>query len=582
MADKRVKTIKHNNVSVKFEVDSRYSPLESIGTGAYGVVCAAMDNRTGLRVAIKKVPKIFEITTIAKRTYRELKILRHLRHENIISILDVMQPPEDRSTFEDVYIVLDLMESDLHHIIHSVQPLSDEHIKYFLYQILRGLKYIHSASILHRDLKPSNLLVNSNCELKIGDFGMARGLSSSPEDHATFMTEYVATRWYRAPELMLSVNEYTFSIDVWSVGCIFAEMLARRHLFPGKDYLNQLQLILSVVGTPSEDYISHVGSDRVKSYLSGLPPRQPVSLSVLFPSVGANALSLLGNMLQLDPKVRMSAEEALAHDYLSRYHDPEDEPVCNPPFDFKFERELVSKEDLQRAIVEEIMDYHKCRLPIPSQETVKDALKKLMEDREKEKTDGEPTPPKESRDAKEISAQRRGEDKKRRGHHHDSGRKKRAKPHPPLLTDPPPPPPEHSLTDFDKNVLDRWKRIQQTTTTTMTGKGGAGGVAAPDESLRQLEQLQERLEELKKTEEYAQLLQRQLQEQQRVNREQAEHIQRLTEVNRQLQQQNALLAQRCQEAGLSSTTTTSSVLDSMTTTSGGGGRDQGREGDNPT
>jgi len=125
MADKRVKIIKHNNISVKFEVDSRYSPLESIGTGAYGVVCAAKDNRTGQRVAdSKKIPKVFEILTVAKRTYRELKILRHLRHENIISILDVMQPPEDLSKFDDVYVVLDLMESDLHHIIHSVQPLS--------------------------------------------------------------------------------------------------------------------------------------------------------------------------------------------------------------------------------------------------------------------------------------------------------------------------------------------------------------------------------------------------------------------------------------------------------------------------
>ena len=126
----RVKIIKHHNISVRFEVDSRYSPLESIGTGAYGVVCAAKDNRTGQRVAIKKIHKAFEMLTVSKRTYRELKILRHLRHENIISILDVMQPPDDLSTFEDVYVVLDLMESDLHHIIHSVQPLSDEPVSY--------------------------------------------------------------------------------------------------------------------------------------------------------------------------------------------------------------------------------------------------------------------------------------------------------------------------------------------------------------------------------------------------------------------------------------------------------------------
>ncbi len=386
MTDKRVKIIKINKSSVKFEVDSRYSPLESIGTGAYGVVCAAKDNRTGQRVAIKKIPRVFEVIVIAKRTYRELKILRHLRHENIISILDVMQPPEDMSLFEDVYVVLDLMESDLHHIIHSVQPLSDEHIKFFLYQILRGLKYIHSANVLHRDLKPSNLLVNRNCELKIGDFGMARGLSSSPDEHATFMTEYVATRWYRAPELMLSFSEYTFAIDIWSVGCILAEMLARRQLFPGKDYLNQLQLILSVVGTPDVDYIQGVGSDRVKTYLQNLPSRKRVDLTVLFPNSSQVALELLGNMLQLDPNKRLSSEEALAHKYFSQYHDPKDEPVCNPPFDFDFEKELVTQDDLCKAIVGEIMDYHKSRMPIPSQDKVKDALKKkMMEEREKER-----------------------------------------------------------------------------------------------------------------------------------------------------------------------------------------------------
>lgn len=386
MSDKRVKIIKHNNISVKFEVDSRYSPIESIGTGAYGVVCAAKDNRTGQRVAIKKIPKVFEVIVIAKRTYRELKILRHLRHENIISILDVMLPPEDPSLFQDVYVVLDLMESDLHHIIHSVQPLSEDHIQFFLYQILRGVKYIHSANVLHRDLKPSNLLINRNCELKIGDFGMAKGLSSSAEEHSTFMTEYVATRWYRAPELMLSLSEYTFAIDMWSVGCILAEMLARRQLFPGKNYLNQLQLILSVVGTPSQDYVQAVGSERVKVYLQALPPRDPVELSVLFPEASEVSLDLMRKLLQLEPRKRISAEEALAHKYLIRYHDPKDEPVCSPPFDFDFEKQLNTKDELKQAIVNEIMDYHKSRLPIPSHDKVKDALKKkFKEDREKVK-----------------------------------------------------------------------------------------------------------------------------------------------------------------------------------------------------
>jgi mitogen-activated protein kinase 1/3 len=115
-------------------------------------------------------------------------------------------------------------------------------VQYFLYQLLRGLKYVHSANVLHRDLKPSNLLLNANCDLKIADFGLARTTSDT-----NFMTEYVVTRWYRAPELLLNCSEYTEAIDVWSVGCIFMELLNRKPLFPGKDYVQQLVLITEVL-----------------------------------------------------------------------------------------------------------------------------------------------------------------------------------------------------------------------------------------------------------------------------------------------------------------------------------------------
>ncbi len=229
-------------IEVKFEVDARYTVVETIGNGAYGVVCSAIDKKTNCKVAIKKISGAFDVPAIAKRTLRELKILKHFKHENIINIKEILRPPDDVKLFQDVYVVLDLMESDLHHIIHSKQMLSNEHIKYFLYQLLRGLKCIHSANVIHRDLKPSNLLVNHDCELKIGDFGMARSLLSSPNEQKRYMTEYVATRWYRAPELMLSMHQFTPGIDIWSVGCIFAEMLGRRPFFPGANYLNQLQV----------------------------------------------------------------------------------------------------------------------------------------------------------------------------------------------------------------------------------------------------------------------------------------------------------------------------------------------------
>ena len=169
-----------------------------------------------------------------------------------------------------------MAQTDLHQIIYSSQPLTDEHVQYFIYQILRGLKYIHSAHVLHRDLKPSNLLLNANCDLKICDFGLAR-LASPDGDHQGFLTEYVATRWYRAPEIMLSWKEYTKAIDgqstqrahtgshsrtsclpasdcvwralrccllclVWSVGCILGEILGRKAMFPGRDYMHQLSV----------------------------------------------------------------------------------------------------------------------------------------------------------------------------------------------------------------------------------------------------------------------------------------------------------------------------------------------------
>lgn len=253
------------------------------------------------------------------------------------------------------------MESDLHQIIHSAQALTPEHTRYFLYQLLRGLKYVHSANVIHRDLKPSNLLVNENCELKIGDFGMARGLSSHPEDCHSFMTEYVATRWYRAPELLLSLNHYSLAIDLWSVGCIFAEMLGRKQLFRGKHYLHQLQLILSVLGTPPELLIGGITSDRVRSYVQSLPSRAAVPLSKLYPQAEPEALDLLAAMLHFDPRDRISVTQALEHPYLAKYHDPDDEPTCVPAFDFEFDKLSMSKEQIKEAILIEIQDFHQTK-----------------------------------------------------------------------------------------------------------------------------------------------------------------------------------------------------------------------------
>ena len=260
-----------------FDLPRRYTNVRWLGGGAYGHViaakCAAGAPAMPQRVAIKRVGRIFRNRTDAKRILREMRILRHLRnHANIVGILDVFHPPLSSSTssshlnrqhskFEDVYMVTQLFESDLHRIISSEQTLSDAHARYFTYQILRGLKYVHSANIIHRDLKPANLLINSDCGLAICDFGLSRGIESlndslrakRPIGEHSHLTKYVVTRWYRAPELLAENKDYGKAIDIWSVGCILGEILGRQVLFRGRDYLDQLHRILRVIGTPTRE-----------------------------------------------------------------------------------------------------------------------------------------------------------------------------------------------------------------------------------------------------------------------------------------------------------------------------------------
>ena len=266
------------------------------------------------------------------------------------------------------------METDMHRVIRT-QDLSDDHCQYFIYQTLRALKAMHSANVLHRDLKPSNLLLNANCDLKVCDFGLARS-AASQEDNSGFMTEYVATRWYRAPEIMLTFKEYTKAIDVWSVGCILAEMLSGKPLFPGKDcklplvpplgYLanqeadhHQLTLILDVLGTPTmEDYYG-IKSRRAREYIRSLPFKKKVPFRTLFPKTSDLALDLLEKLLAFNPVKRITVEEALKHPYLEPYHDPEDEPTAPPIpeefFDFDKHKDNLSKEQLKQLIYQEIM-----------------------------------------------------------------------------------------------------------------------------------------------------------------------------------------------------------------------------------
>ena len=229
-----------------FNLRPRYEPQKIIGYGAYGIVIQARDTETDQLLAIKKLNKIEDVVDI-KRNLREIKCMRILKHESILSLKRVIHIQESPKEIGEIYLITELMETDLHRILKSDQELTDDHAQYFLYYLLRALKYIHSANIVHRDVKPSNILVNADCTIKICDFGLSRQIDSGLED----LTEYVVTRFYRAPEIMLSSHMYTKSVDIWSTGCTFAEILGRKVLFTGGNYIKQIDLIIKLLGTPS-------------------------------------------------------------------------------------------------------------------------------------------------------------------------------------------------------------------------------------------------------------------------------------------------------------------------------------------
>ncbi|GAB2229851.1 hypothetical protein Droror1_Dr00014107 [Drosera rotundifolia] len=357
--DQRKKSPKEPEFFTDYGDASRYKILEVIGKGSYGVVCAAIDTHTGEKVAIKKINDIFEHISDAIRILREIKLLRLLRHPDIVEIKRIMLPPSPRD-FKDIYVVFELMESDLHQVIKANDDLTREHHQFFLYQMLRALKYMHTANVYHRDLKPKNILANANCKLKICDFGLAR-VAFNDTPTTIFWTDYVATRWYRAPELCGSFcSKYTPAIDTWSIGCIFAEVLTGKPLFPGKSVVHQLDLITDLLGTPSLETIAGVRNEKARKYLTDMRKKHPISFSEKFPNADPLGLRLLQKMLAFDPKDRPTAEEALADPYFKGLAKVEREPACQPisKIEFEFERRKVAKEDIRELIYREILEYH--------------------------------------------------------------------------------------------------------------------------------------------------------------------------------------------------------------------------------
>lgn len=346
----------------KFEVLKRYTQLKPIGSGAQGVCCSARDLLRNEDVAIKKLSRPFHNPVHAKRAFRELKLMRLVNHINIIGLLNVFTPQKTLDEFQDVYLVMELMDANLIQVIKM--NIDHERLSYLLYQMLCGLKHLHSAGIIHRDLKPSNIVVSKRCQLKILDFGLARSHMSNNN-----LTPYVITRYYRSPEVVLGLN-YESNVDIWSVGCIMGELVLSDVIFCGNDHIDQWNKIIEKLGTPSEEFLSRL-QPSVRRYVASRPHREGIPFDRLFPDYSfpenseryrdlntSNARDLLSKMLVIDPKYRITVDEALRHPYIYLWYNRAE--VDGPPpaaYDSSTEAEDLTVMEWKELIYNEVKNY---------------------------------------------------------------------------------------------------------------------------------------------------------------------------------------------------------------------------------
>ena len=373
----------------KWEIGPRYQLVRKIGKGTYGSVFEAQDLQTNEKVAIKNVKSLFEYNIEAKHMLREICIMRTLNHPNIVKIKDVVIPKSSED-YNNVYIVMEYADADLKKLTKSPTYLDHSQVRFLMYQAICGCRYMHSAYVMHRDIKPANILINSDCSLKICDFGLSRSyrrLNQNFEEGASnlgrdiredddgirgstkvsrILTGHVVTRWYRAPEVILMEKEYGKEMDIWSLGCVFAEMLGmkrenvsqhieRAPLFPGKSCFplspdlntsntkagypvsdnDQLSMIFQIVGTnQSYDFIT---DPKALKYVQAYPPINPKNLREIYPGISPNELDLLTRMLSFSPRQRITLEQAINHPYFFPVRDPTFEFLAEAHADFIFD-----------------------------------------------------------------------------------------------------------------------------------------------------------------------------------------------------------------------------------------------------
>ncbi|XP_019398160.1 PREDICTED: cyclin-dependent kinase 3 isoform X3 [Crocodylus porosus] len=282
-----------------------FQKVEKIGEGTYGVVYKARNKQTGQLVALKKIRLDSETEGVPSTAIREISLLKELKHPNIVRLLDVVHSQKK------LYLVFEYLNQDLKKYMDSSWtgelPLSL--VKSYLFQLLQGVNFCHSHRVIHRDLKPQNLLINEVGAIKLADFGLARAFGVPLRTY----THEVVTLWYRAPEILLGCKYYSTAVDIWSIGCIFAEMVTRKALFPGDSEIDQLFRIFRILGTPTE--AAWPGVTQLPDYKRDFPIWTRREMKEIVPNLDRDGRDLLAQLLLYDPSRRISAKAALNHQY---------------------------------------------------------------------------------------------------------------------------------------------------------------------------------------------------------------------------------------------------------------------------
>lgn len=283
---------------------ARYQKIEKVGEGTYGVVYKANDTLFNEIVALKKIRLEVSDEGVPPTAIREISLLKQLLHPNVVQLKDIIH------TETKLWLIFEYIEKDLkRHLESRSELLAPYVVKSLMYQLLAGLTFCHTHRILHRDLKPQNILIDSSGNLRLADFGLARAFGLPVRT----LTHEVVTLWYRAPEILMGVRQYSTPIDIWSVGCIFAELVTKRPLFTGDSEIDQLFKIFRVLGTPTADSFPSIVD--YPDYKPTYPRWTGSGLVSHVSSLDDKGKDLLARMICYDPRMRVSAREAMSHPY---------------------------------------------------------------------------------------------------------------------------------------------------------------------------------------------------------------------------------------------------------------------------